>query len=130
MVRMMTKTTTSTKPYTFDLTEGHRPGVEEHGLHIEDHEEQGEEVVAEVELHPGAALSGNAALVDVLFDGVRLVQPNVDEAEQPGANDGKQRKEKGCNKQETYLAVIPEHPLPSCLRILVISGTRLGGSIA
>src|SRR3990170_4254083 len=38
------------------LAEGHRPGIEEDGLHVEDHEQEGEEVVAEVEPHPGATL--------------------------------------------------------------------------
>src|SRR5688572_26007470 len=38
------------------LWERHRPRVEEDDFHVEDNENQGDEVVAEVELHPAVAL--------------------------------------------------------------------------
>ena len=54
------------------LAEDHRPGEEERHLHVEDDEQQGDDVEAQVELHPGAADGRLAALVDGRLLGVHL----------------------------------------------------------
>src|SRR6266545_4881911 len=51
-----------------DLPQRHRPWVEEQRLHIEDDEEQREDVVADVKLHVGRANGFHAALIRIQLD--------------------------------------------------------------
>src|SRR3972149_255539 len=75
------------------VREGDRPGVEEHDLDIEDDEEKGDEVVAEVELDPAIALRLDAALVGVELHGVGRVGPESQQAEGERGSEGGGRKQ-------------------------------------
>ena len=53
-----------------------RPREEERHFHVENHEQQGDDVETQVELNPGAADGRLAALVDRPLLGARLVRPD------------------------------------------------------
>src|SRR5947209_15911513 len=63
------------------LPEGDRPGIEEDRLDIEHHEQQREDVVADVKLHPGGAFGLYAALISVELDRVGQGWPDLEFAE-------------------------------------------------
>src|SRR6476646_3031710 len=62
--------------------ESHRPGIKKNNLDIEDDKEQGNEVVAKVELDPGVALGLDAALIGVHLYRVGQLRPAVDLAKE------------------------------------------------
>src|SRR5262249_50360485 len=79
------------------VSEHYRPGKEERHFHIKNHKQQGNHVITEIELDPGAADGGFAAFVDGQFLGFRpggaeeLAEHQVDEQEED-ADAGKDKK--------------------------------------
>ena len=62
----------STKPVPPSVAEDHGPGIEEDGFHIEDDEEQGEDVVPDGERGAAVADGRDAALVRGEFLGIDM----------------------------------------------------------
>src|SRR5439155_6898154 len=62
--------------------EGDGPGIKEHNLQVEDHEEQRDQVIAEVELDPGIALGLNTAYVGLELNRIGRGRSQVKNAEE------------------------------------------------
>lgn len=60
------------------------PGIEKNDLYIEDNEEQGKEIIAEVESNPGLPHRLHAALIGGVFCRVGLSGDNAQEPEGDG----------------------------------------------
>ena len=80
--------------------EGHRPGIKEHRLHVEDHEDQRKHVVADVELNPGTADGLHARFVgEIPFTRARFGRHDL-------VGDERQHGHRCCDQQEAQKGVV------------------------
>ena len=92
--------------------EGYCPGIEEDGLDIEEHKEQGVEIVAEVELHPGLAHGLHTAFIGGILDGVGVLGPQADQAEEGWGSDSEDTEQNTDDKQQPDVAKICQQVFP------------------
>ena len=84
-------------------------------LDIEQYEEQGNVVVAEVELDEAGAFGADAALVDVIADGVWLAcGANTNELKSPRRYQCAERKDQRDDDEDADVAVFVKHAEAVC----------------
>ena len=90
------------------LPEAHRPRIEEDDQDIQGQEDQGVEIVAEVELHPGLADGLHAALEVLVLGGVGAARYDLHPAEGGRKDNRSDGKTCGDNQKQRDIAVISQ----------------------